>query len=79
MTNLLVCTGSKVLLPEANEPIPATIIVDKSSGKFVDVRRGQITPDQLDVRPIEWLDAGENIVLPGLVEYGFDRYIMTYF
>ncbi len=77
LNTLLVCTGSKVLLPETNEPIPATIIVDKSSGKFVDIRQGQITPDQLalDATSVEWLDAGESIVLPGLVEYGFDRYI----
>lgn len=70
MSDLLVCTGSRVLLPEYDEPNPATIIVDKSSGKIVDVRRDRITHDQLalDAILVEWLDAGERVVLPGLVE-----------
>jgi allantoinase len=70
MAEFLVCTGSKVLLPEGTDPVPATVIVDRSTGKIIDVRQRQISREQLPLEPVEWIDAGDNIVLPGLVEYG---------
>jgi allantoinase len=69
MAEFLVCTGSKVLLPECTAPVPATVIVDRSTGKIIDVRQSQISHEQLTLESVEWIDAGDNIVLPGLVEY----------
>lgn len=69
MADFLVCTGSNVLLPEATGPVPATIIVDRSSGKIIDVRPIRLSRQQLILESVEWIDAGDNIVLPGLVEY----------
>lgn len=69
MAEFLVCTGSKVLLPEKADPVPATIIVDRSTGKIVEVRRNQVTREQVQLESVEWIDAGDNIVLPGLIEY----------
>lgn len=71
MSTLLICSGSNVLLPGNDHPIPASIIVEKSSGKIVEVREGLHTHDnlELDFKNAEWIDAGTNVVLPGLVEY----------
>lgn len=72
MAEVLVCSGPRVLLPESREPIPATIIIDKSSGKILQIHNRQITNSQeLDLHhsSIEWIDAGDDVVLPGLVEY----------
>jgi allantoinase len=69
MAEFLVCTGSRVLLPEATDPVPATVIVNKSTGKIIDVRRNQIPREHLSFESVEYIEAGDNIVLPGLVEY----------
>lgn len=71
MSDLLILSAAKALLPEHEHPTPATIIVHKSSGKIVEVRHGQFTPEELGIATdgIEWIDAGKNIILPGLVEY----------
>lgn len=70
MSNLLVCSASKVLLPGRDNPTAATIIVDKVSGKIIDVRETLLDRDgeEFASQSVEWLDAGENVVLPGLVE-----------
>jgi allantoinase len=69
MVQVLVCTGSKVLLPNGTGPVPATIVVDRSTGKIIDVRRSRVPREQLMFDSVEWIDAGDNIVLPGLIEY----------
>jgi len=69
MAEFLVCSGANVLLPEATLPVPATIIVDRSTGKIVNVRPIQLTREQLILESVEWIDAADNIVLPGLIEY----------
>ena len=70
MAEVLVCTGSKVLLPECADPVPATVIVDRSTGKIIDIRPSRISREQLTTfESVEWIDAADNIVLPGLVEY----------
>lgn len=71
MLDYLVCAGPKVLLPGNDDPTPASIIVDKSSGKILEVRQGQHTTQDLGLVEcsVEWIDAGNNIVLPGLVEF----------
>lgn len=63
-------TSKKVLLP-SGDPQPATMTVDRASGKIVSIdlhylgdtgNAGEHPPD------IEVLDVGEKHVLPGLVE-----------
>jgi hypothetical protein len=69
MAEFLVCTGSQVLFPDITDPVPATIIIERSTGKIIDVRRNQVSREQLPFESVEWIDAGDKIVLPGLVEY----------
>lgn len=71
--SLLVCSAKQVLLPDADAPQAATLIIDTLSGKIVDIRLGQhskqdLTPHLPPDSEIAWVDAGNNIVLPGLVE-----------
>ena len=70
MSDYLVCVGPKVLLPGSDNPLPASIVIDKRSGKILEVRCGQHTRQDLGLtgHSVEWIDAGNNIVLPGLVE-----------
>ncbi|PPQ67319.1 hypothetical protein CVT25_005903 [Psilocybe cyanescens] len=70
MSEFFVCTGSKVLLPGNDEPTQASIIINKTSGKIVEVRQGRHTPEDLGLgaHSVEWLEAGKNVVLPGLVD-----------
>lgn len=70
MSEFLVCTGSKVLLPGNDEPIQASIVINKASGKIVQVLQRQHTSEDLALgaHSVEWLDAGKNVVLPGLIE-----------
>lgn len=61
-----VFTGNRVVLPGADQPTPATIVVDIQTGKIIDTSPGRSSPDdQLDV---DFIDAGDKIILPGLVE-----------
>lgn len=68
MASLLICSGSRVVLPGHEEPTPASIVIDKASGKIIQVIQGRTTPDDFASETAEWIDAGNNIVLPGLVE-----------
>ena len=70
MSSLLICSGSKVLLPGCEHPKPASIIIDKVSGKIIEVVDHQANPGDfaLDDGAVEWVDSGDNVVLPGLVE-----------
>jgi allantoinase len=69
MASFVVCSAQRMLLPDNNEPTPATIVVDKHSGKIIQVRLGQLTREEIRLDGnIEWIEAGNNIVLPGLVE-----------
>lgn len=69
MAGFVICSAQKVLLPGNNEPTPATIIIDKHSGQIVQVRQGQLTHKELGLDGhVEWIEAGNNTVLPGLVE-----------
>ena len=69
MASFVVCSAQRVLLPESNEPTPATVVIDKHSGKIIQIRSGQLTHEELRLEGnIEWIEAGNNIVLPGLVE-----------
>ncbi|KAF9475535.1 allantoinase [Pholiota conissans] len=70
MSDLLIFSASKVLLPEHDQPTSATIVVDKLSGKIVEVRKGQLTYEELGISSerVELIDAGMNTILPGLVD-----------
>ena len=69
MASFVVCSAQRVLLPDSNEPTPATIVIDRHSGKIIQVRPGRLTLQEIQLDGnIEWIEAGNNIVLPGLVE-----------
>jgi allantoinase len=69
MASFVVCSAQRVLLPDNNEPTPAAVVIDKHSGKIIQIRPGQLTQEELRLEGnIEWIEAGNNIVLPGLVE-----------
>jgi len=74
MSQFLVCSGQRVLLPETDIPQPATVVIDISTGKITDVRLGKHSRSDLTLylpsnSEITWVDAGNKIILPGLVEY----------
>ena len=61
-----VFTSTKVILPENDHPVPATIVVDSLTGKIIDVKHGHAHRAQFP--DTEWVDAADNYILPGLVE-----------
>ncbi|KAF8630637.1 hypothetical protein AX15_002788 [Amanita polypyramis BW_CC] len=69
MSQLFVCTGSKILLPDYDTLQPATIIIDNAIGKIIDIYHGQISKNELQLPDdTTWLDAQDKVVLPGLVD-----------
>lgn len=64
-----VIVGDRVLLPAHSSPVPATIVID-DTGKIVDVqsRRRSKEDFQQSTSIKSWIDAGDLVVLPGLVE-----------
>ncbi|KAF9531665.1 hypothetical protein CPB83DRAFT_848537 [Crepidotus variabilis] len=70
MSKLLVCTGSKVLLPDTLTPVPATIVIDQNTGKIIEIRKTHLNRDQYsnESASIKWIEAGNYVVLPGLVD-----------
>ena len=64
-SNQLIFHGSKVLLPDRDELIEASIVVDTDKGTIISVIEGP--PSGINDN-IEVIDAGDNIILPGLVE-----------
>lgn len=68
-SNQVVFTGTNVLLTGQGSPQPATIIVNAAAGKISDVRPVRCAREDFPtVSDSNWVDAGENLVLPGLVE-----------
>lgn len=69
----VVCTGRNVLVAGDTIPGPATIKVDLSTGKIIEISRGHQTKEGItpDGDEITWIDAGDMTVLPGLVEFVF--------
>jgi len=63
--NLVVFRGSRVLLPDLEEPVEASIVVDTDKGTILSVVEG---PLNRVVDNVEVIDAGDNVILPGLVE-----------
>lgn len=73
MPPLLVLSSRQILLPDTDVPQPATLVINTLSGKIVNIRTGQESIDDLGPHlppetEITWIDAGNKVVLPGLVE-----------
>ena len=66
MTGQRAFTGNYVVLPGADQPTAATIVVDTQTGKIIDVQSGRRAAHELP--DVELIDAGDRVILPGLVE-----------
>ena len=64
-SNRVVFHGSKVLLPDLDELIEASIVVDADRGTILSVIEGPLSGVTDNVEVIE---AGDDVILPGLVE-----------
>lgn len=62
----LILTSNNVVLPDYDSPQPATIIVDTTTGKIADIQLGVHLGD--DDQDVQQINAGDNFILPGLVE-----------
>lgn len=67
-TGILVCVSNNVLLPDSETPRPATVVVDRATGKITQVILSK-APRSSFPQDAGWIDAGDKYVLPGLVEY----------
>lgn len=61
-------TSTSVVLPDRKEAQPATILVDTTSGKILDVLQGYHATLPQSVKDVVWVDRGEKYLLPGLVD-----------
>ncbi|TFK46625.1 allantoinase [Heliocybe sulcata] len=69
MASSRVFTGQNVLLPGHDAPVPATIEIDKSTGKITEVKPG--TAGRASYSPLgdgDFIDAGSKLIIPGLVD-----------
>lgn len=64
-SNLVIFRGSKVLLPDHDGLTEASIIVDADTGTILSIMKGPL--GEIDDN-VEVIDAGDSIILPGLVE-----------
>ncbi|EJF58144.1 allantoinase [Dichomitus squalens LYAD-421 SS1] len=68
MSTQRVFTGYNVVLSDG-QPQPATLIVDLTTGKIVDILgRVSARTDFPDVGDADWIDAGGKFILPGIVD-----------
>ncbi|GJE98342.1 allantoinase [Phanerochaete sordida] len=58
--------SSNAVLPGQAEPQPATVLVDVSTGKIVDILPGRRS--QKELPGVELIDVGDRFILPGLVD-----------
>jgi allantoinase len=65
--SVTIFTGKNVLLPDCDDPKPATITVDIATGKITDIRDGYLDRNQFPA-DVTWIDAGDKYILPGLVD-----------
>jgi hypothetical protein len=85
-SSLIVFTGKNAILPDCETPCPATIIANQSTGKITHLVHERLTIDELDAHvvgwrndshsEVKWIDAGDNFILPGLVEYASERFVL---
>ncbi|KAE9411470.1 allantoinase [Gymnopus androsaceus JB14] len=67
MATTIICRGYQVLLPDSDTLQPATIIINADSGKILQVHPKILSEESLP-SPHILIDAGSNVVLPGLVD-----------
>ena len=66
---MLVFSSSNVLLPGRKSPTAATIVVDQLSGKITEIHERIVPQSEFpDIADSNWIDAGDDWILPGLVE-----------
>ena len=65
-SNRIVFHGSRVLLPGLDELVEASIVVDAEKGTILSVVQGPVSGVTDDYSEV--IEAGENVILPGLVE-----------
>ena len=73
---MLVITSTHVQLPNTENPVPATVEVERTSGKIMRVLLGKVdetTYHGLD--DVEFWDFGSLFILPGLVEYVMSSFL----
>lgn len=65
-----VFTSNRVILSGNDQPVPATILVDPLTGKIIDVKHGHTQRAALlDPTAVSaYTDAGDHLIMPGLVE-----------
>lgn len=73
MAELIVCTGKGALLSDVDEPTPATIVIDRVTGKITEIQtiyqsRTEFEAAHPSATIAAWVDAGDKIIIPGLVE-----------
>jgi allantoinase len=66
----LVITSNKVLRSPAAPAAPGTIVVDKATGKIVEVFDTVKTRQDFaaEIQAADFIEAGENVVMPGVVD-----------
>ena len=65
-SNRIIFHGSRVLLPDLDELVEASIVVDADRGTILSVVEGPVSRVADDYAEV--VEAGDNIILPGLVE-----------
>ncbi|PPQ63996.1 hypothetical protein CVT24_009425 [Panaeolus cyanescens] len=82
MVDYLVFSGNNVLLPGNDSLQKATIVVDTLSGKIIIIR--PLLPTSLEQlsnefapKTVQWVDAGDKLILPGLVEQVYLNYSLN--
>ena len=67
--NLRVLCSKNVLLRGRPSPVPATVVVDKSTGTTIEIHEGIASRSEYPVvADSDWIDVGDHWILPGLVE-----------
>lgn len=66
MSKLFV-TSQQACLPNSDSLVPATIEVDLHTGKITNVDAHYTQPDKRD-QNAQWVDTGDLVLLPGLVD-----------
>src|SRR5204863_2350941 len=67
--NLLIISGSRIILPDSIEPVPGTIEIDKNVGKIIKILPHQSSINDYNVqKQQQFLDVGMNVVMPGIID-----------
>lgn len=77
---ILVCQSTRVLLPGNECPIPASVYINRETGKIIHISQDSQPTQVLKTDNIEFdfFDVGDKIILPGLVELVINSIIITH-